>query len=453
MRPIVFGLIVAFLAATVLPTAALAADKPAAPTKVAPEAIKAGMTAAPTVIKETGLDCDVANARLIGKSTDPKTKAASSFYEVACKNAEGFILGVPDKEGVGTMQIYTCLEVAASPGAGVACALPENADPKQGLAALVAQHEPGCKISAARAVGQTQDHTATVFEVACQGGPGYNIQGSFPITANKPATFAPCYALVDTAMKCTLTDDATSAAYINGLVAKMGKPCQVKDRRYVGSTKEGNSFLEVACQDGKGYMVEVASNGDVQPAIDCAAADNIGDGCRLTNARQAQTEQAGLYSKLAHGAGFACDVNRYAPLPANVPGHEVVELTCSNRPDGAIGIFGAGSGADSRIVDCAHSELDGYRCSFTKPEAAYPSLTDDLKKLGKTSCVVSGERIAGISSESKEGYIEVACADGNAGYLIAYAMPAVTPKEATVCTLARNLVGGCTMPANQPKHG
>jgi hypothetical protein len=451
MRPIVFGLIVAFVAATILPTAALAADKPAAPAKVTPEAIKAGMTAAPTVVKETSLDCDVADARLIGKSTDPKTKAASSFYEVACKNAEGFILGIPDKEGAGTMQIFTCLEVAASPGAGVACSLPENADPKQGLMALVAKHAPSCQVTSARAVGQTQDHTATVFEVACQGGPGYNISGSFPISANKPATFAPCYAVADMpSMKCTLTDDATSAAYINGLVAKMGKPCQVKDRRFVGSTQDGNSFIEVACQDGKGYMVEVASNGDVKPGIDCAAADNIGDGCRLTNARQAQTEQAGLYSKLAHGAGFACDVNRYAPLPVNVPNHEVVELTCSNRQDGAIGVFGAGAASDSRIVDCAHSELQGYRCSFTKPEAALPSLTDDLKKLGKSSCVVSGERIAGVSSDGKEGYIEVACADGNAGYLISYTMPAVTPKEATVCTLAH---GGCTMPANQPKHG
>ncbi|HVN02628.1 MAG TPA: hypothetical protein VMT68_20675 [Caulobacteraceae bacterium] len=451
MRPIVIGLIAACVAAIILPTAALAATASAATKPVDPAAIKAGVAAAPSVIKATGVDCDPANARLIGKSTDPKTKASSTYYELACKGAEGFIVSVPDKEGAS--QIYTCLEVAASPNAGVACVLPENADPKQGLAPLVAKYKPSCVMTAARAIGQTSDHTATVFEVACQGGPGYNIQASFPETAAKPAQFAPCYALVNTAMKCTLTDDATSNAYITGLAAKMGKPCQVKDQKYVGATADGSVFIEVACQDGKGYMIEQTANGEVKPGIECAAADNIGGGCTLTNARQAETEQAGLYSRLAHNAGFACDVSRYAPFQVDVPQHEVVELACSNRPDGAIGIFGATAADGSQVIDCAHSELRGYRCSFTKPDAALPSLTADLNKLGKTSCVVSGERIAGVSTETKEGYIEVTCADGNAGYLIAYTLPAVTPKEATVCTLARNLVGGCTLPGNAPKHG
>ncbi len=139
-------------------------------------------------------------------------------------------------------------------------------------------------------------------------------------------------------------------------------------------------------------MIEQAGNGDVKPAIDCAVADNIGGGCTLTNARQAETEQAGLYSKLAHNAGYACDVSRYAPFNVNLPGHEVVELACSNRPDGAVAIFPASTTEKAQIYDCAHSEIAGYRCSFTKPDAASPSLTADLNKLGKSSCV--GLRLA-----------------------------------------------------------
>jgi hypothetical protein len=445
MRRILVGLLAAIMAA-VLPAASYAAEKPAAAKPVDPESIKKGMAEAPGVITAAGVDCNLANARLLGKATDAKTKVASTYYEIACKDQEGFVIATPDKGGPA--QIFTCLEVANTPGSGAQCQLPENADAKSGLHALVAKNKPNCNITNARAIGQTQDRTTTVFEVACQGGPGYIIDASFPVSAAKPATFAPCFALPPgSAMKCTLTDDATSAAYINAMVSKMGKPCDLANQRYVGATNDGASFFEVSCKDGKGYMIEQSANGAIKPAIDCASADNIGGGCTLTNAREAQTAQAGLYSKLAHNAGFACDVARYAPFSVNVPGHEVVEMSCGNRADGAVGIFPASPGEQAQILDCAHSELAGYRCSFTKADAALPSLTNDLKKLGKNSCVVSGERAVGVTAD-KVGYIEVACADGNAGYLIAYQMPALTVKEAIVCTLAKDIVGGCQLPGN-----
>ncbi|HZZ90896.1 MAG TPA: hypothetical protein VFE13_21410 [Caulobacteraceae bacterium] len=446
MRRILVGLLAAVMTA-ILPAASHAADKPEAPAKLDPASVQKGMAAAPGVITQAGLDCNLANARLLGKNTDPKTKVTSTFYELACHDQEGFLVAVPDKEGQA--QVFTCLEAANNPKSGAQCILPENADPKAGLHALVAKNKPNCNITAARAIGQTQDRTTTVFEVACQGGPGYIIDASFPVTAAKPATFAPCFAMPPGGtMKCTLTDDATSAAYISAMVAKMGKPCDLANQRYVGGTSDGETFFEVACKDGKGYMIEQAANGAIKPAIDCASADNIGGGCTLTNAREAQTAQAGLYTKLAHAAGFPCDVSRYAAFNVSVPGHEVVEMSCGNRPDGAIGIFPASASEKAQILDCAHSELAGYRCSFTKPDASLPLLTADLKKLGKTSCVVSGERAVGVTAD-KVGYIEVACADGNAGYLIAYTMPALNPKEAIVCTLAKEVVGGCQLPGNK----
>jgi hypothetical protein len=181
-------------------------------------------------------------------------------------------------------------------------------------------------------------------------------------------------------------------------------------------------------------------------------ADGIGGGCTLTNSREAQTEQAGLYTRLAHNAGFACDVSKYGPIPANVaPGHEVVELACSNRPDGGIGVFPASTAEKALIYNCAVSELAGFRCSFTKPDAAYPLLTADLKALGKTSCVVSGERLLGTTPD-KMGYVEVACADGNPGYIVSYSLATMTAKEATACPFAKDIAGGCKMPENA-KHG
>jgi hypothetical protein len=342
--------------------------------------------------------------------------------------------------------------VLNTPTSGAQCILPQNADPKQGLAALVAKNKPNCQLTAARAIGQTTDRTATVFEVACQGGPGYNVQASFPESPSKPAQFTPCFAIpADSHIKCTLTDDATSTAYITSLVGKMGKPCQLKGRRFVGATSDGESFFEVACQDGKGYMIDQATNGDVKPAIDCAVADNIGGGCTLTNAREEETAQAGLYSKLAHAAGYACDVSRYAPFNVNLPGHEVVELSCGNRPDGAVAIFPASTAEKAQIYDCAHSEIAGYRCSFTKPDAALASLTADLNKLGKSSCVVSGTRFMAKTTDG-QGFVEVACADGNPGFVISYTVgPPISPKEALGCAAAKGILGGCQMAENN-KH-
>jgi hypothetical protein len=447
MRRLIIGLFAALIAATILPAAAFAAAAaPAKPAPIDPQAKAKGMAAAPGLITSVGLDCQLADARLIGTSTDPKTKVSQNYYEIACTNAEGFVIATPVKAGTGDTLAYTCLEVAAAKGA--TCILPANADPKAGIAALVAQHQPGCQMTAARGLGHNA--TVTVLEVACQGGAGYIVDGSYPLSASKPATFNPCAGITPgMSIQCTLTDAATTNAYVASLVAKMGKPCDMKDHRYVGADAKGIAYFEVACQDGKGYMMEVNLTGAVAP-IDCVVADNIGGGCTLTNSRAAETEQLGLYSKLAHNAGFACDVSKYGPIPVSLPGREVVELACSNRPDGAIAIFPASSSEKSQIDNCAVSELAGYRCSFSKPEAAYPLLTNDLKALGKTSCVVSGERLVGTTPD-KLGYIEVACADGDPGYIVSYALPSMTPKDATTCSFAKDLAGGCQMPANN-KH-
>jgi hypothetical protein len=451
MRPILIGLIAAFVAATILPAAASAATPtPPKPTVTAANRAQ-GMKEAPGVITAAGLDCTLADARFIGESTDPKTKLASKYYELACKDAEGFIVALPDKPGPPPL-IYTCLEVAASGNANIACILPGNADPKQGLAAIVAKYEPGCQLSNARALGQTGDRSATVFEVACASGAGYVVNTSFPLDIAKPATFNSCLGYAANSPEhCTLTDQAGQDAYFASLVSKIGKPCTATGHRFVGSTASGTTYFEVACSDGKGYMFELKGDGSVGSAIDCAVADNIGGGCTLTNARQAQTEQADLYTRLAKAGGFDCTVNKYAPFDVNVPGHEVVELACSNRPDGAVAIFPADTTQKAVFYDCARSELVSYRCSFTPAAAAYPSLTSDLNKLGKSSCTVSGSRVIGVAPD-KSGFIEVACSDGNPGFIITYDTTTMTPKAATSCPLAKSLAGGCTMPANEAHH-
>jgi hypothetical protein len=95
--------------------------------------------------------------------------------------------------------------------------------------------------------------------------------------------------------------------------------------------------------------------------------------------------------------------------------------------------------------------MNGYRCSFTKPDAAFPRLTADLKGLGKGSCTVSGSRI--IGQTATQGFVEVACSDGLPGWVMAYPLGQTTPKPAELlsCLQAKGVGGGCKLPTNTTK--
>ena len=445
MRPIAIGLTAALALAALIPAAVISApkakDKPPA---VDAKAREAGMKAAPDIAKAVGISCTVTDARLIG--SDKKT--STDYYEVACQEGLGFAL-VAKKDA--TPQSYNCLETAQAAADGkpsaLACVLPANADPKAGLAPYLAKANTRCEIENARAIGAGAKNT--YFEVACKGGSGYIVTTSSPINVGQEVAANSCL-LYDEGgnVSCKLTDKATQLAVVDTLAGASGKNCAVKDKRYVLSTKTDNYF-EVVCQDGKGYMLQqTAATGAFVKAIDCAQAGFVGGGCTLSDAVAAQTEQAGLYTKLATKAGFDCKVEKYGMLPTNDPRKEIVELKCSNRPDGGIGIFSV----DKNIVyDCVTSELNGYRCSFTKPDAAFPRLTADLKGLGKGSCVVSGSRV--IGQTPTQGFVEVACADGLPGWVMAYPLGQTTPKPAELlsCLQAKGVGGGCKLPTNATK--
>ncbi len=281
---------VAIQAAAAMSLAATAAAAPAAAEKPPPitlDAINAGMGVAPGLVSEAGLDCRVSDARLIGE--DSKTR--SIFYELACDGAEGFVIGEPAKGSKFPRVIYNCLEAATSKSAakyGATCRLPENDDPMAGIAPLVARLQPSCQMTNARAIGHTD--TATALEVACQGGAGYVVQASFPLSVAKPATFSPC-AGVRPAMtlQCTLTDAAAARAWLASLVVKAGKPCQLSAYRFVGFgvgiNDKGDAYFEVACAAGDGFMLDVDVAGDVYPTP-CDAADQMAGGCKLTKVRK-----------------------------------------------------------------------------------------------------------------------------------------------------------------------
>jgi hypothetical protein len=445
---------VAVLSLSLVAGSAIAAAKHEAAGRAAPvtkDQRDKGMAAAPDLIAAAGIQCQLADARLIGESSDPKTKAKRTFYELACSDNEGVVVAKLSDQPA--LVVVTCLETSAPTADGkpngLMCVLPGNSDPKAGLLAYVAKAGTVCTPDQIRALGHSAVNTD--FELKCHEGGGYILKTSVPPRLDKPITVEPCV-IFDPAgnVKCELTDRAAQLGVADRLAAQSGKNCTVKDRAYVGITEKGEIYYEVACQDGKGYVLEEAPNGALTKTIDCASADYLNGGCKLTDARSAKTEQSGLYTQLARKAGFACDVSGYAPFSINLAGKEVVELACSNRPDGGIAIFSASPGAAAVIYDCAHSELEKFRCGLTKPAAAYPKLTDELKTLGKTSCAVSNSRTVGVTADQR-GFIEVACSDGLPGYMIEYGMAPLAPKNAIACASAASIAGGCTLPGNGKK--
>lgn len=435
----VLGLLVMAPATTVS-----AAKKPAAAEGgVDAKAREKGMADAPALVTAAGLSCTLSDARWIG--ADGKTK--QDFYEIACNPGLGGVL-IASKDPATPPAYYPCLETGkplpdGKPGP-LTCKLPGNADPVQALAPFVAKSGVTCAIDKARSIGASAHNT--FFEVSCQGGYGYVMVASFPADANKDVKANTCLAYEEGSnLACTLTSREAQLAMVDTLAAASGKNCTVKDKRYILSAVNGSMYFEVACTDGKGYVLERASNGSLARAIDCANAPG-GAECTLTDAREAKTEQAGLYTRLATKAGFPCQVEKYALFPTRVARQEVVELKCSDRPDGAVAVFDADGGG--KIYNCVIAELQGYACSFTPKAASLVKISNDLKALGKGSCVVSDARIIG-KTDTGDGFIEVACADGLPGWVLNYPTLAQTPKEVLSCKQAAGIGGGCKMPTNK----
>lgn len=423
-------------------TTVSAAKKPA----VAADGIDAksrekGMADTPAIVAAAGLACTVSDARWIGADA----KAKQAYYEIACNPGMGGVLiAAADVPPV----YYPCLETAKPAADGkpgpLACKLPANLSPVQSLAPFVAKAGVPCTIENARSIGSSPKNT--FFEVSCQGGYGYIIVTSAPADPSKEVKANTCLAYEPGSnLACQLTSRETQLAMVDTLAAASGKNCVVSDKRYILTALSGAMYFEVACQDGKGYVLERATNGSLARAIDCANAPG-GAECTLTDAREAQTEQAGLYTRLATKAGFPCKVDKYALFPSRTRGAEVVELKCSDRPDGAVAVFDASGG--SKIYNCILAELQGFRCSFSPKEASMPKLSADLKGLGKGSCVVSDARAIGTGN-SGDGFVEVGCADGLPGWVMVYPANSNTAREVLSCRQASGVGGGCKLATNK----
>jgi len=392
------------------------------------------------LVQAAKLPCNVSAARRFGTAS-----GTAQWYEVACTGALGYVIfesaaNVPPKWEI-------CLAVAKTKPDGspneTACQIPQNVDALSVLASYVVKVGVPCVISKARGLGHTAQ--ATYIELACSSGRGYVLKASSPPGPDQPVQLIPCLAMDPlSSAACKLTNSDFQLKVADNLAAGANLGCLVKDRRYLGASADLRSVYEVACSNGKGYMLEEDAAGRLMRTADCGDA-SVSGSCALS-AAQANGEQSAHYSTLVRAVGYDCDVARYAPLKTQLSGRMLVELACANRPDGAIASFPAGAPGASVVYNCIYAEFKGYRCSLTDPVAAFPQLKADLNALGQ-QCAVSDARVIGTTPDFM-GYVEVACGPNVPGFVLGVAIDGMEPKQALECAATGRVTGECRLPAN-----
>ena len=80
---------------------------------------------------------------------------------------------------------------------------------------------------------------------------------------------------------------------------------------------------------------------------------------------------------------------------------DIVELACSNRPDGTVAIFPGSAGGQAKFVDCVKAGEFGPSgaCTLSSPTLVYAKYSAALAAKGRSSCKVSGARYLGQSPD------------------------------------------------------
>ena len=411
------------------PLAAQAQDKPAPITK---DQRDRGMKEAPAAVQKAGIACTVTDAAYVGSTND------GNAYEVACQQGLGYVV-IAGK----APKAYDC--VATTEQKTLACRLPANADPKQGLKPAIASAGVTCTPTAARYLGSSA--TTTVYEVACQEGPGFILQAPAAGAATASTLAIPCIQ-APAKMACTLTSKAQNDAYLASLVAKSGRACQVSGSRYMGTdSTSGVAYYEVGCGAQPGFVVGANKAGGFDHVLTCGQAQNLAGGCTLTSAAAVAGQQTADYTRMAKAAGFDCDVSKSRTVGQDSDHDEVVELACSNRPDGAVAMFPGRPAGRTRIYDCISAGHLGPTavCQLSSLQPLYVRMTAALYAKGRKTCQVSGARYIGTNGGGD--FVELACADGKPGFVVQLGTNYVA-KDILSCGEAKQAAMTCQLPTN-----
>ena len=450
MRVIAIGLAAAMFAAALSPAAAFAAKAPPAPAGAGDAKSHAqGMTDVPALVTKTGINCTPTDANFLGqgKQKDASGKETTSkVYELVCQEGLGYMI-MAAVDG-STASAFDCLAMTINkPKPGEAdkgttfCRLPANSDPLPGLQPLLAKAgAAGCTVNAGRYMGSSADGKLDQYELSCSNGGAYVLQNP-RVGSPQKITAIDCLSL--TSGQCEYLPKEKFITLLGTYATPANRSCQITDGRWMGALPSGDNFFELACSDEKaGYVLQLNAQKQYVKSFDCARATSIGGGCTLTAASAAQTEATGTYTQLAKQIGYPCNVKAYHSFGLDKQGREVAELSCSDRPDGIVGVLPVEKGQTGEYMNCMRAPKMGVTCALTPKQATFTTITGQLTAAGR-HCTVTDAAFVG-HVENGEDYIEVVCQEGG-GEMVNYAAGSDKVKSVVGCGAAGGIAGGCKL--------
>lgn len=326
----------------------------------------------------------------------------------------------------------------------------QEADLIGDLKSTVRRADTTCEVDRARVVGATE--TADVYEIGCVNKTGFLLSIVVPQTPSSALEVNGCLPRLSQPggeRFCTFTNLEQNMAPFKDLASKAQRPCaSTQAPRFVGES--GSSYyLEYACPDKTGFMLETDRKGAIKNQIPCVQASRLGGGCTLTEVAEAGANLLTSLSTSAKAAGLDCNVAKSSEFPkrADSP-YDATEITCSNRPVGGVLVKTA---SKTVVFNCLRARVEGMRCSLNDEKLAYPAITNELKTAKNvtknyTSCEVNGGTALGLTKSN--AYLEVTCADGTPGFVMQYDLGNPDPSDILTCREA-GFLGGCRMAPNR----
>jgi hypothetical protein len=247
-----------------------------------------------------------------------------------------------------------------------------------------------------------------IYEVACQEGPGYVIQ-----TSGDTAQAFDCLAQEESAAKqgkggftCQLEANKDPKAGFAKLLQPLGKTCAAPTgARVMGATSSGEAFYEIACEGGKGYVIQTAPG---KPAVASDCIQTLGGGateCTLTTKATILENM----TKLASAGGQPCTATN-ARMVGSDPnnGSTYYEVACS---EGAGFMVQANAqGGFQQKIECGKAQGIGGGCELTVvDETAEAGTYTKLAQDAGYPCDVSKYRYLGKETKSNSEIVELAC--------------------------------------------
>jgi hypothetical protein len=221
--------------------------------------------------------CQVTDATYVGQSSSNK----HVFYELACADGKSGYMLETDEAG----KYVNTIDCARAAGIAGGCKLTTVSvgDTSDAATYTKLAHEIGydCNVTSYRSFGMEQNGGREIVELACSNQAGGAV-AFLPTAKGQTGEWINCARAEARGLKCGLNKPEATYALINTQLKAKGKDCPVNGARGMGSTAQGEDYVEVTCSTGGGLVLKYAPGKDnLSDVLACAQAKGIGGGCKL----------------------------------------------------------------------------------------------------------------------------------------------------------------------------